>query len=233
MYGMRKSTATAKKPGGSFSKDSILGTGAKRKSSKPKDAPAKKAGNYDDMTFKQAFAAARKADPNKNFKWKGKMYTTELAKPTKKLTKAGSTAGTKKNPRYVGDTTKGIPKAGSTYSGGRMSPMLKSQIKKDKKKEIEDNTKKTKTKTKAASSSAPTDKGVKKKPFVPLIDQVFGKNKSSMRTQERLKAAKDKKSQDTLDAMSFSKAFKAEQARLGEGKKFNWKGKSYTTDSKK
>tara|TARA_R110000765_G_scaffold405145_1_gene501638 strand:- start:929 stop:1342 length:414 start_codon:yes stop_codon:yes gene_type:complete len=137
--------------------------------------------------------------------------------------------------------------------------MLKSQIEKDKKKEIADNAKKTDTKKtdtrKSRRSSAPydskrdglpaqgkMDKGVKQdvkktegksKKFVPLIDRVTGKNSQSEYTAKRLKAAKGKKSQDTLDAMSFSKAFKAEQARLGEGKKFNWKGKSYTTNSKK
>jgi hypothetical protein len=34
----------------------------------------------DDMTFKEAFAAARK-EGDKKFKWRGKEYTTELAKP--------------------------------------------------------------------------------------------------------------------------------------------------------
>lgn len=47
-------------------------------------APAKPAS---DMTFKQAFAAARKAGKG-TFTWNGKKYTTELAKPAPK---AGST----------------------------------------------------------------------------------------------------------------------------------------------
>tara|TARA_R100000781_G_scaffold48042_1_gene32144 strand:- start:640 stop:1059 length:420 start_codon:yes stop_codon:yes gene_type:complete len=37
----------------------------------------------DKMSFKEAFAAKRKAG-NKTFTWRGKKYTTELAKPTTK-----------------------------------------------------------------------------------------------------------------------------------------------------
>ena len=50
------------------------------------------AGKYDDMTFKKAFVAARKAKgPGKVFTWKGKRYTTNTkedeAKKNKKVTK--------------------------------------------------------------------------------------------------------------------------------------------------
>lgn len=49
----------------------------------------------EDMTFKEAFAQARK-DGDKKFTWHGKEYTTELAKPEKsfkeKAKKAGFTA---------------------------------------------------------------------------------------------------------------------------------------------
>lgn len=41
----------------------------------------------DDMTFKEAFAAARK-EGDKKFKWRGKEYTTELAKPKEKFSPA-------------------------------------------------------------------------------------------------------------------------------------------------
>ena len=44
------------------------------------------AGKYDDMTFKKAFAAARKAlGAGKVFTWKGKRYTTNLKEEEKKL----------------------------------------------------------------------------------------------------------------------------------------------------
>jgi len=44
------------------------------------------AGKYDTMTFKKAFAAARKAlgGSGKVFTWKGKKYTTDLASDKKK-----------------------------------------------------------------------------------------------------------------------------------------------------
>lgn len=49
----------------------------------------------EDMTFKEAFAAARK-EGDKKFKWHGKEYTTELAKPkasfADKAKKAGFTS---------------------------------------------------------------------------------------------------------------------------------------------
>jgi len=44
------------------------------------------AGKYDDMTFKKAFVAARKAKgAGKVFTWKGKRYTTNLKEEEKKL----------------------------------------------------------------------------------------------------------------------------------------------------
>ena len=51
-------------------------------SKKVKKAPKPKAGK---LTFKQAFAAARKAG-KKTFTWEGNPYTTELAKTKKKKT---------------------------------------------------------------------------------------------------------------------------------------------------
>ena len=46
----------------------------------------------DDMTFKEAFAAARK-EGDKKFKWRGKEYTTELAKPEKSFKEKSKSAG--------------------------------------------------------------------------------------------------------------------------------------------
>ena len=62
------------------------------------------AGKYDNMTFKKAFAAARKAlGAGKVFTWKGKRYTTNLKEEEKKkVTKPKSRpkSGTiKKSPR--------------------------------------------------------------------------------------------------------------------------------------
>lgn len=51
------------------------------------------AGKYDDMTFKKAFAAARKAKgAGKVFTWKGKRYTTNTKEDEKKITKRKSGA---------------------------------------------------------------------------------------------------------------------------------------------
>jgi uncharacterized phage infection (PIP) family protein YhgE len=62
------------------------------------------AGKYDDMTFKKAFAAARKAlGAGKVFTWKGKRYTTNLKEEEKKkVTKPKSrpkSGAPKKSPR--------------------------------------------------------------------------------------------------------------------------------------
>ena len=51
------------------------------------------AGKYDDMTFKKAFVAARKAKgAGKVFTWKGKRYTTNTKEDEKKITKRKSGA---------------------------------------------------------------------------------------------------------------------------------------------
>ena len=51
------------------------------------------AGKYDDMTFKKAFNAARKAKgAGKVFTWKGKRYTTNTKEDEKKITKRKSGA---------------------------------------------------------------------------------------------------------------------------------------------
>ena len=51
------------------------------------------AGKYDDMTFKKAFAAARKAlGAGKVFTWKGKRYTTNTKEDEKKIAKRKSGA---------------------------------------------------------------------------------------------------------------------------------------------
>lgn len=39
--------------------------------------------NYDDMSFKEAFAAARKANPTENFTWRGKSFNTKLAEESR------------------------------------------------------------------------------------------------------------------------------------------------------
>lgn len=49
----------------------------------PRKEEAKKEEKKADMTFKEAFAAARKED-KATFTWQGKRYTTELAKPSTK-----------------------------------------------------------------------------------------------------------------------------------------------------
>ena len=46
----------------------------------------------EDMTFKEAFAQARK-DGDKKFTWHGKEYTTELAKPEKSFKEKAKSAG--------------------------------------------------------------------------------------------------------------------------------------------
>jgi len=51
------------------------------------------AGKYDDMSFKKAFVAARKAQGSgKVFTWKGKRYTTNTKEDEKKITKRKSGA---------------------------------------------------------------------------------------------------------------------------------------------
>jgi len=61
------------------------------------------AGKYDDMTFKKAFVAARKAKgAGKVFTWKGKRYTTNIKEEEKKLK---ASKGTK---RESGAVTKSI-----------------------------------------------------------------------------------------------------------------------------
>jgi len=61
------------------------------------------AGKYDDMSFKKAFAAARKAQgAGKVFTWKGKRYTTNLKEEEKKLK---ASKGTK---RESGAVTKSL-----------------------------------------------------------------------------------------------------------------------------
>ena len=45
-----------------------------------------------DMTFKEAFAAARK-EGDKTFEWRGKKYTTELAKPEKSFKEKAKSSG--------------------------------------------------------------------------------------------------------------------------------------------
>ncbi len=67
----------------------------KGKDPPPMDAPAEEAPeaeakpSYDSMSFKQAFAAARKASPGENFSWKGKSFNTNLAEEAKPAVKKG------------------------------------------------------------------------------------------------------------------------------------------------
>jgi hypothetical protein len=51
-------------------------------------------------------------------------------------------------------------------------------------------------------------------------------------TAGRMTTTKDVKPR-TIDDMTFSQAFNAKRRELGEGKTFTWRGKKYTTDTKK
>jgi len=74
------------------------------------------AGKYDDMTFKKAFNAARKAKgAGKVFTWKGKRYTTNTKEDEKKITKRKSGAPKKsiKPKKRPGSGEPSVAKPGS------------------------------------------------------------------------------------------------------------------------
>ena len=74
------------------------------------------AGKYDDMTFKKAFNAARKAKgAGKVFTWKGKRYTTNTKEDEKKIAKSKSGAPKKsiKPKKRPGSGEPSVAKPGS------------------------------------------------------------------------------------------------------------------------
>lgn len=72
------------------------------------DAPTEKA-SADDLSFKDAFAIARKAG-SKTFTWRGKKYTTELAsekKPAKEKMEEVTVSASRLPPAKAGPSTRG------------------------------------------------------------------------------------------------------------------------------
>ena len=75
------------------------------------------AGKYDDMSFKKAFNAARKAQgAGKVFTWKGKRYTTDLKEEVSKKKKV-----TKPKPRPKSGSTKKTVKPKKRPGSGRIA----------------------------------------------------------------------------------------------------------------
>lgn len=91
-----------------------------------KEEPKKQ--TYDDMTFKQAFASALK-DKEDVFSWKGKRYTTELAKPKSTRVDEGQNENISDDTRERAKKYVEMAKGGSVptiYAGvkGPKKPML-------------------------------------------------------------------------------------------------------------
>lgn len=93
----------------------------------PRKEETKKEEKKADMTFKEAFAAARK-DDKATFTWQGKRYTTELAKPSTKAME-GQHENISDDTRERARASVGMAKGGSVptiYAGvkGPKKPML-------------------------------------------------------------------------------------------------------------
>lgn len=93
----------------------------------PRREEPKKEEKKADMTFKEAFAAARK-DDKATFTWQGKRYTTELAKPSTKADE-GQHENISDDTRERARKSVGLAKGGSVptiYAGikGPKKPML-------------------------------------------------------------------------------------------------------------
>lgn len=93
----------------------------------PRKEEPKKEEKKADMTFKEAFAAARK-DDKATFTWQGKRYTTELAKPSTKAME-GQHENISDDTRERARVSVGLAKGGSVptiYAGvkGPKKPML-------------------------------------------------------------------------------------------------------------
>jgi hypothetical protein len=93
----------------------------------PRKEEPKKEEKKADMTFKEAFAAARK-DDKATFTWQGKRYTTELAKPSTKAME-GQHENISDDTRERARASVGLAKGGSVptiYAGvkGPKKPML-------------------------------------------------------------------------------------------------------------
>jgi hypothetical protein len=96
---------------------------APRKEEAKKEEPKKA-----DMTFKEAFAAARK-DDKATFTWQGKRYTTEMAKPKSAKVDEGQHENISDDTRERARASVGLAKGGSVptiYAGvkGPKKPML-------------------------------------------------------------------------------------------------------------
>jgi hypothetical protein len=93
------------------------------------------AGKYDEMSFKQAFVAARKAKgAGKTFTWKGKSYTTN----TKEDKKSGAPKKSLRPKPRPTPTKKSSPNKSGTDSRGRTKDMRMADIKKIMKEEYGD-----------------------------------------------------------------------------------------------
>lgn len=94
----------------------------------PRKEEPKKEEKKADMTFKEAFAAARKED-KATFTWQGKRYTTELAKPKSAKADEGQHENISDDTRERARKFVGLAKGGSVptiYAGvkGPKKPML-------------------------------------------------------------------------------------------------------------
>ncbi len=99
-----------------------------RAADKEEDKPAPRKEEAKKMSFKEAFAAARK-DGDKTFTWQGKRYTTEMAKPSSAKASEGQHENISDDTRERARKSVGMYKGGmvSANCGASMKPQQKSK----------------------------------------------------------------------------------------------------------